>query len=404
MSDFNFDELDKAVNNVLGDKAARQEAGLMTSEKKTDVVAPTVSATPVVVSDAPAAVSPTQSVVKPRSSINRGPGSVSVPVTKGVIDIMAPPSKRPSRESTPIAPVRPTVSISVPTKHIAPTLDVPEKIAPTTEIGENTNSLDGLAVPSAPTPTSNDESLERFDALSRSGFDFDEPKTSAQKDTADATAPGIIEAQPAEVSNDDQDQASTGSQSPFLSGAKVEKRPLGSYASAAALDSLTDSPPVPAIETPELAVESKPVTSSVIVNDQKETSDLETKVENDTDKPAFSKRVPLADASSLHTEFERLLADMKKQQPSDATVETAPRTSTSLGKLDSIPQQYKAADKGDKDDATSPVFDTKEYHNSHEAKSDGKGGNGLLIASIILLVLALAAAAGIFLYGDRLGL
>lgn len=404
MSDFDFDELDKAVSNVLSDKDSTPETvpqetakSELRSENNAQLQ-PEPPAEPVLVS-APAEpvaapVEPPAPIVKPRSSINRKPPVFSAK-RSGVIDIMAPPSKRPSHESMTLrpagsaennAPSEEEPSVSVPKR--VPTEDAALRWPPKgDEPAQPTNSSEP-APKHEGTAGANiepDGSFERFDSLSRSGFDNDkaakedQPKETTEQpsevlgenDNMSLETPAPTPEEPKTISENESEKEPASPQSPFLSDAKVEKRPLGAF-SASQPESEAAEPSEP--ETPLAVAETKPEPT-------------------ETPLPEEEKKLDVGNEHLLEDGHEHETAPKAETNPAPATA------------LDSIPQQYKIAAE-QHDESAHKVFDTSEYHaplQGHDTKAQ-RGGNGLLIASIILLVLAVAAAAGIYFYGDKLGL
>lgn len=439
MGDFDFEELDKAVTNVLGDKTARKEASLMAGDT---TLAPKTLPTDRPFSSGSFSAGGTtaaQPLVKPRSSINRG--SQSSPANRGVIDIMAPPSKQASHQSAGVAPtsidgIRPAksgVSTKVNQPSVASTGDKDSVVSnkasgedpglrwppkhpaaltnqPTTDI--DAPKEDPPATSDAIAPD-NEDSFERFDALSRSGFDFDEP--SEPEDTLDVGKNQEVEKQEQRTTGDEPSSVEASAdraadeietervltsiasksddtpeeypivasqQSPFLSNTKVEKRPLGSYSGLGApeavdgIEQLTINDTPASAETPAEPTETNP--EPVAVAGQ--------------------------DAAATRVAPDHLLTDGHEHEQVTVRTASSGTTPAPASAMTSIPQQYKiAAEEGD--DTPRPVFDTTEYHapiNDQDVKTHR--GTGFLIASIVLLVLAVAAAAGIYFYGGQLGL
>lgn len=453
MSDFDFDELDKAVNSTFGKHSSQQDAPEVDDKNANDPLASATQSTP---SPEPGTTAPqnektdgnqqksTDSIIKPRSSINRNPQAAS---KGGAVDIVAP-SKKASRDGAALKPIarpakRTGASSESPTEgdsladpshkpstqratHGDSTLRWPPKsdvkAADQTSAANQPDPTKIIIPPghdkTAAAPADNDEgSLQRFDSLSRGSLDptqetapsLSEPAAEISKPATQSSPPTGKPLTPAEdplsvdakdedagPSDDKSEDTSTSptdtsteaaqqsapaasvapdgdkskddnpddkqpeapsNQSPFLDGTKVEKRPLGSYAASSGANENANSP-----------------------------------TNND--------RSPTSAVSSVA--IDHLLADGHELAASQASGKSA--SANQPTGLNEPNQQYKPADHTD--GATHPVFDTQEYHAPTSADTASKAGTGnwFLVISIIILVVAIAAAAGIYFYGNQIGL
>lgn len=459
MNDFDFDELDRAVSNTLGgnknSKPPASSSDSSQSEQKKDDS-----------STAPAAPAPAQqpaneslqaseskdsksdkkpgepaknSLIKPRTSINRTPQSTAAS-RGGAVDIVAPSKKSPHSGAT-VSPIRPGIELEASgakadTKKDAPTTDSAQKShvdpetpsgvsAPEKTVAENNAASLEASVDSAAAKIENkgDEgSFDRFESLSRSGFDFDkeekpadESKTpelqtvsehelAASKETDVAPAKDIsagsletekdakesseepnklISETEAPEEDDEKDDKKEDAEakyvpvatSPFLSDTKVEKRPLGSYGGQSATLETKDA---------ERASETGAETKKPAEKEETKPS-IEVKTATDKDESHETKSTSAA-GGKLDTDFET--------------------KDTNAATLGSIPQQYKTAAAEQKENGSHPVFDTKEYHApiSDHGHAPNTGSNWFLIIAVIILALAVGAAVAIYLYGSELGL
>lgn len=459
MNDIDFDELDRAVSNTLSGKkgskpAASSSDSSLDVEKKDDNNTTPAASPPTqepanktseeskakaadkdsdnekkpTTSDAPAG-----SLIKPRTSINRAPQSAAAN-KGGAVDIVAP-SKKSSHSGAIVSPIRPGIELQSSgakadtTKDSAP--DQPAKPETDSEKAPGAASA-AQTVPelSSPSPETSSEStasktehkgdtgsFERFESLSRSGYDFDmgrpaeEAKASekpvdsghdldttketdiepAEKDSKeDSEAEESIadkELPKKETEKEDKDEkdeaedTKPASSSPFLSDTKVEKRPLGSYAGQAASNTPkdTDESVKTETETKEPAAEeaAKP---------------LETETKPDSEEKTKNDGKP-REENPTHDNEEKI----------EVKAEAKESHSVALG---SIPQQYKTAAAEQKENGSHPVFDTKEYHApmSDHGRAPDTGSNWFLIIAVIILALAVGAAVAIYLYGSELGL
>lgn len=450
MNDFDYDELDRAVSNTLEDGSDRKDPAPApaTADPKPEASPPDSGVPARKTSPGPSS----GPLVKPRTSINRNPQPAAS--KGGAVDIVAVPSKRPLRDGAVVTPTRPIDNVhSTPTssgsdKHKTDNVAVPEREAgedsalrwpPRSDTAEapkpatdDTSSVPSPAEPgqaAAADKPADDGSFERFDALSRSGLDFDkssapkpaEPAESApaasqpspydSEPTAPATEPSDTPAPPdasKEKSEDTpEDKSASSTQSPFLSDTKVEKRPLGSYSSTIPVESPADKDSRPVADSSDAKQPGHAQVNADAGADADKTDKHDAapeaapaKVSAEAAKPAAEPTKPAQEKALT----DHLLSDgHEHEQPAAAKDETAGQASGALG---SIPQQYKVAASDHKDEASHPVFDTKEYHAPVAAgkKASSHGSNVFLIVSIVLLVLAIAAAAGIYFYGEQLGL
>jgi hypothetical protein len=159
---------------------------------------------------------------------------------------------------------------------------------------------------------------------------------------------------------------------PFLTEAKVEKRPLGAFSNFK--PAVSEAKPIEQTPTPEAP---KPQDELTPEKDGtfKEPEPAKPKVEEKPDS-----------------------LDPEAPKPAEAS-EEAPKPDLHSAAMMSIPQQYRTEAKST-DKATRPIFDTKEYHpplleaTSHEHRGGGVWGK-IFIAFVTLVLLAVA---GYFAY------
>lgn len=359
MSDIDFDELDKAVNNLMKESTTGTTA----------VVEPdTPSGQSAEIVDSPLSVdAATESVVpvaaQPPSTSRVSESSAAAPVVRRrgqFMDIVAPQSsKKPTfpvnRQSVTIQPTTPDITLEAPAPQPEDTTVVTQATVVDAEPKENT------ATDSLPDP-----------------IDFESTSHEKADDVSVDEAPATEEVplEPVLTADEPTDAPLT---SPFLPDAKVEKRPLGTPATLT-LDTLGS----------ELAKEK----TEVAENDQS------------SDQPPSQQDVPLP--AELHSEIAGLEAESTVGTPAVDTPETtkalvaevsvapvakeaAPSTPVATGPS-SIPQQYEEK-QSTADEHNGSIFDTSEYHQPLQHPEKKRSGVWVVILIIACILLGSAGAA-----------
>ncbi len=342
MNDFDFDELDEAVNSLAA--KTQQEHG-----NESPPPPEAVAAVPPAEHRSPVTLAPTAStpvpqrpaevpVVAPQKHAPRLADTRPQPPRRAFMDIMPPAAQRPvSRTGVALEPVSKPADV-VPERPIpvsAPKLAAPAEATPEPVARRSTS-------PAIETPVSTLSPQSADEVKWPDPLDFhDDAKTPA----TDAAA----EPEPAAPANEPP-------ATPFLPEAKVEKRPLGAYSSFK-----PEIPPPP----------------------QSTTSDELTPEPNG----AFKEPPEPHEASP---------------EPEKAEPEKPDLHSTAMM---SIPPQYHAPEKP-ADTARRPVYDIKEYHPPLAEKAMGKHGGGgmwskLFIALVILVLLAVGGYLTYIYVGQR---
>lgn len=403
MKDLDFDELDKAINTVLSDKEVAQQAA-PPPEPQNHQEPPRLPGANRVQGRPPAAQAAKPAVRRPLARPVVTPAS-----RRGVIDIMAPPSKVPSRQAAslqPVTDVRPPQPSSTPpaspishseTSPAEQSLRWPPKATAELNSDEVLPSasdapVDSPVPPPAPSATDREPGVSAADDHSQGFEHFDtetHPSSNMGGDKIEsAESPVHVANQaPADPPVESGAPETPPPTSPFLSDAKVEKRPLGAY---------SGSPPeptaAPVTNTVEPALPAEAVPSSAAP--PASTPD-EASFEHDLLlTPAETEQ---AEHTASGVKLDHLLDDGQNDQPSTAT--PAP-----LSTVQSIPQQYKTPETPN-DDTPRPVFDTNEYHaplQDHPAAKHSSAG--LWIAFGVVVALAVAGGLIIYFFGDQLGL
>ncbi|MFY9227993.1 MAG: hypothetical protein WAO28_01545 [Candidatus Microsaccharimonas sp.] len=196
------------------------------------------------------------------------------------------------------------------------------------------------------------------------------------KDEPEAEAP---KPEPEPVSNND-DASSTPLESPFLTDAKVEKRPLGAF-SANDTPSLSDQ--IDAENAAEIApIEAEDVPLLEAPDEELLTAETETK-----DEPPVVPEVPVEEKKP---EVEELTEEVSKDEPTPVTAIEEPTGPQS------ITQQYK--EQPSSNQTSGAIYDTEAYHQPlvHTAKK--KSGALVVIWILALILVGAGAGAGIYFF------
>jgi hypothetical protein len=396
MGDIDFDELDKAVNSLMGrvpkdeDDAPEQKTlsisdTLKPGEKpayaKLEAVAKTIGneatgvgeyktnveelkmndlsrAMPVL---APAP-DPVKTDVPQRESVKR-------PNTGRFMDVVHPSSDMKSSTST-------------------PGLVVPEREATVFSEAAPVQQPTEGSVASTPTSETN---LEVASTL--------EPESVPQSELSPVVSPepeatAALDAQPAPLT-------------PFLPDAKVEKRPLGEPIVPKQVEALPELTPLGEVEAADATAvdELTPADKDALeaAKNAFDTSEV-TEVEkaNDEQKPANPQ-----DFTAVSTPEDQKLGAIE----SEAVAETLPLTEESVRKVESgdtgnvisrgsIPQQYEEKSKDENStDEKGGIYDVQDYHQplAHPAKQKSGWGTVIIILVVILICVIAAGAAYYFL-------
>lgn len=350
MTDIDFDELDKAVNSLMGDRAVPQ-SGQDQSTTETPVASEPVSSVdssplkPAVVAPDTAASVPPVPVVASSSR----PASIATKRRGQFMDVMHPSAKMATGSRTPSAASqisRHGVSLTPSSGTVKPE---PAVVAPASQA---TPAIAPLATPEWPDP---------LDLLSEK-----EPAsvtTEAPEAPTESPEPGI---EPLS--------------SPFLPDAKVEKRPLGS---APALDATAAPAPVVPDEKPADAEEPAPLpvelSGGVLAVESSEVAVAE--------KPVESEESPSA-ADSVTTPEPSAPVETPTEAP-------APETPIQLSGPASIPPQYKT------EQVSEPAEHTALYDavsEAHSTTAPSKKKNGWLVPLAIVGFIVLGCAGGVAVY------
>lgn len=356
MKDLDFDELDRAVNSLMTNTSADSP---QEPTEKVVTIASTLGDTDDSHTLDPSVATPAASTSQPTtSSLDSSTGRLVSPAARRggrFMDVVHPSSDMTS--ATPHHVSREGVSIATPT---APTATLPEPVADPVVSEEAAGTA---ATESEPTVPSWPDPIDFHKDTSTPVVDSVPVETpTIQTDTSSLTEPDV------------QDPL----QSPFLAGAKVDKRPLGAFAGS---DTTAGDP---------FAAPATPPEQPTATDDEVQTTPQPVVTPGPTPLPDELKSDIVAIESDNGT------VDATKTEVT-ATVQSSAQpaaTTVSLGTT-SIKQQYQ------EEPSTTPVehapiYDSEPYHQplTHPAKKK----SGWLVVLLIFLLLILGAGAGAAIY------
>lgn len=370
MKDLDFDELDRAVNSLMGDvpKTAPEKKD---DEPQTLTISPTLTkdATPDFskIEDNAAVIAPSTPPSEPAPSRPEPAAATSLPVPSrppaarraGRFMDVVHPSSVSKKPATPVSRQGVTVEPAAPAKSTAPVIAE----SPTVE---QASSIDTSAIPAPTTPSASDN--EWPDPLDIAGYKHeDEP----------------VEDQPLS--------------SPFLSGTKVEKRPLGGATSADEPEAVEAQEPD---RTPVLGANASDTATKDDPNDQ-----LPAQPEIEVPLPEELQGDLVAIESGSHSvaapnkvESEPTRSVENESQPPVTTTADEPKEDVVPSGPTSIPQQYKE-EKTTGDTVSGAIYDTDTYHQPLAHPAEKKSGWMWVLWIAIILVVGAGGGAALFFLG-----
>ena len=377
MSDIDFDELDKAVNTIM--------KGADTSSPAT----PSVSTVPQANTNSETtladqrddSVSVDVKTASPKESPTASPAFT--PRRRGQFMDFVP------RAATPTAPA---------VRRQGPTLQ-PSTSAFNQE--PETKPEDTSAVALTPAETSPAVLVET------------EPATTEESSVIESASEKLSEPTPIESVKDRETPGETEEYSPFLSDAKVDKRPLGEPVSVN-LETLEKELSAESAMTNDAPAQPEsPAPASLPVELHPDVARLESDTTEGTDEPSLPGVTPTPSTAPAGDETS---SSVQNPDPSDAPVATptpAPAASVSPAEkrasaaqavdkpsqpitvMGSIPQQY-TEQPSSGDQTTGSIYDTEQYHQPLQHPEKKKSSVAMIIWIIIFGLLGVAAAAGYF--------
>ena len=372
MNDIDFDELDLAVSSLIGKPGAEPEPTTQSNDApsgssapapkvSTDFVTPsspaaTVRPLAVAVTDStrPAATSQSRPSIAPPSASSATGGGSPAPATRRTgrfMDMVHPrPASNSALSSSPAikpAPVPQPSRVSYTGKKLEP-------------ISEATKSF--LHEEKSHKPINEDEPLLAAETTSHPEVT---PEKKAEK--SEDTSPPL-----------------------FLSGTKVEKRPLGQFSSPATEKAAETSVPPPPTHEDFFAVADVKATTEGGAP-AKKTTPL---------PPELDQRVVAVEAGDIEASDEDDRPDTPPAyapEPNLVTPPTKKPQSSLLHQTHSIPAQYKAK-QSETDMTPRPIFDTKDYHQPLTPGAKKSGHKPWVWAVLVLALLGVGAGLGVSAY------
>lgn len=379
MKDIDFDELDKAVSSLLGSSDQKPA----TASQPTSST-PTTPVTPPATPNAPEPAKPAASTAP--SVPPREPATPSV---------SAPAARRSGR----------FMDVVHPSSDMAGA-DKEANSQPLAGSGRKLQPINRDVKPEPVEPKEEAKKAEQPIPQKLSVVPEADPKTLVSTpDTDDTKWPDPLDVQPpqsadtsTETKTEETDASKTDSASPFLTDAKVEKRPLGAYA---------DQPKSEAAPTDEKAPD-KPnasdssfdtLGSALLPGNDSQIPATPAAPNNDDMPPELDQKVVEIEATE-RGETTQPDADKEAGQKSEASdlaeASTPSNPPVNVASM-SIPQQYKSTERPAKE-ADRPVFDTKDYHAPIQTTDHKKSGMGQWILLGVLLLVAVGGAVYWLLY------
>lgn len=415
MTELDFDELDKAVNNLMAEVDTSKPDGsapIDTSEAVVTIPTTTAPATPA----APVTpVAPTTAPVAPAAATPVGP-SLATKRRGQFMDVvhpsssMAKPMPTVRREAvtvvpahddvTPEAPAEPVSvpPVEQPTPALEPAPEPVLSVEPTEATGVDQSSTgDSFAMPD-PIDFANQHQQA-------------EPESSDDVAVEPEVADNAVDETPApqeESSQSDTPQLEPEDKplsSPFLPDAKVEKRPLGGLPVEPVVEAST-----PAAET---AAVTEPALEPNMETGAEGATESDTVPADDAQIPPEVPPAPEPEPEAIKPLPEELAGDImalessttgasepKSDEPAaDAmsTVEAQPATGVGPA---SIPQQY-AEQPSTGDQSNGSIYDTAAYHQPLAHPEKHKSSWGMIIAIIVLLIVGALGGAAYFYFVSK---
>lgn len=432
MKDIDFDELDRAVGSVLGTDAKADESpktdAPAVATATSDPVAPVAASTsddtnpaPIVApepSDAPEATAATPEI-KPSVSPARKRGQF--------LDMVHPLANM--RKSSPL-PTNTRKTLAPLNTGVAPDVTDAKPLTESADSAVSEQSAQAVTTPEVVTPV-----VPPVDSAEPSA-------DAAATDTKSATWPDPLDfakdssAAPVEpeASAPEPTPAPEATQTPFVPDAKVDKRPLGAFASQEEESAEADAPATEAPKhtaesdehAPEFNAEVNSIEAAGVPQAEDEATGLtgqapsaEASTEESSSSGAHvesaettepTTATPEGSAPESHAEAPEPQEEARTEEPktdeakpeasekSTTVAETAAAAPAVTGQAPSIPQQYKTAEPSKSDDDAHPLFDTEEYHQPLLADGKKKSKKIVLIIVLLLILLVLGGALGYVAY------
>jgi hypothetical protein len=400
MKDLDYDELDRAVNSLITNNSDQVD-------NKVNTETPNNSSNPPVYT-LPSVDTPlvTKNVVDP------SPVAIPIPLPTPIEPptIQQATSEQPKvNATTPLVTRQNTgrfMDVVHPSSNMRPTLTMPNR-----DLSQNTMIKASPII--APTPTP----IKRAPIISLSGLrsnliDFHKPQNNPidkQPEPYDDSKDADIDKINDEITDTLKQPSDSTPDSPFISGTKVDKRPLGAFSSEAPtplsfpipIPTPTPTPTPPAMPQAPITV----ITAKEPISDSKANgnnisygSQLNNNI--DTPMPAELQNELLSIEADSTTHPELLDSFNSTPAPvsepiSKINVDTSSINSQPLTGPTSITQQYKEQPNSG-DSQTSAIYDNAAYNKSLSHPAKKKSGWSWVVWAIILLVVGAAVGAAVY--------
>jgi len=373
MKDLDFDELDRAVNSLIGNKT--EEPAVASTQSGPAVVNP---GAPVVATPSAAPV-PDLSVPAAPSQAEDTSGDTAQPLAARrssgrFMDVVHPSSDM--RSAAPLVPVSRVAADIQPSGSVASApATAANPPAPTSE-------------PAVPTTSEWPDPIDYHESKSESATVPPSaavgPLSAITTDDDDSDISRIADS----INDSLADSKSSPLESPFLSDTKVEKRPLGAFSNEApAAEPAKEPESIKPVDTPVTPGTAETTTDGSQVAEAPESSSQKP-VDVDTPLPA-----------ELHDDLLMIEADedTTSQAKKDEFVPpAAPASETPIGPT-SITQQYKEQPSTG-DQPTGAIFDTEAYHAPLAHPKKKKSGWLMVLWIVLLLVLGAGVGAAVYFF------
>lgn len=387
MKDLDFDELDRAVNSLITSAPGSSSSGVNST-------AP--------LGQQPIDGQPVTSVTIPPSSAL----AIEKPSTGRFMDVVHPSSDMRTSPSL-VMPERTSVqTIATPTPTVSP-IPAPAPAPVLTPIPTPTTL-----------PTQFDQPATGFPTISNRSSSIDPSVTDDSVTDEDDDIDRISN----DINNTISRSSDESADSPFLTGTKVEKRPLGAFSAESVTAPVTAPIPTPAIPisnstptTPASAeaapympvfwptmsgsqpteVNASPNAAMPKVDEplpdelQKDLLSIESDTTVRPEKPVVTNIPSVSNIPYVSKTPTTPIAPDLKTTPAPLTATVAATTS--------IPQQYKEQpSSGDK--SSGAIFDTKSYHKAMVRPTKKKSSWTLIIWMVVLLVVGVGAGVAVYFF------
>lgn len=370
MKDLDFDELDRAVSTLMGNVTNTVEPAKQDDTKTLTITTTLVNDKPPVfpvgeVTSTPelVGVSSATPVKVSRPLTNERPAPLAARRSGRFMDVVTPSST--TRRNTP------SQGVSRQGVSLAPVSGA-EEVASTPASVPSDDAIETPASPSPVSKTSEWPDPLEFNQATQDGSDNDAtPAEPVATQTNDATEP---------------------LNSPFLTDAKVEKRPLGTPAPE------LYAPLPPETEVADVPAEVEEVTEET--HDKASVSVLPEELQDDL----MAIEAGISEASSATPEPQETpeaptgapKQERQMDAPKAASMTPAPAVAVPMS-TGSIPQQYRE-EPSTSDQTTGSIYDTASYHQPLDHPAKKKTGWLWVLWVVILLILGAGGGALAYLY------